>query len=78
MALEWWLWLEIKQFVMAITYEARASLLCKQGTEGEVPMTKIILAAVAALAVTIGALAITGAGDDRSSAPTTTTLPLQY
>jgi hypothetical protein len=41
-------------------------------------MTKIILSVVAALAVTIGALTITGAGDDRSSTPTITTLPLLY
>jgi hypothetical protein len=47
-------------------------------TEGELPMIKIILAAVAALAVTVGTLAITGAGDDKSSALTMTTLPLQY
>jgi len=47
-------------------------------TEGEVPMIKIILATVAALAVMVGTLAITGAGDDRSSTPTMTTLPLQY
>jgi hypothetical protein len=41
-------------------------------------MTKIILSIVAALAVTIGALTITGAGDESSSTPTMTTLPLQY
>jgi len=42
-------------------------------------MTKIILTVVAALAVTVGALTITtGAGDDRSSTPTITTLPLLY
>jgi hypothetical protein len=41
-------------------------------------MIKIILATVAALAVTVGTLAITGAGDDMSSATTMTTLPLQY
>src|SRR5262249_44651193 len=40
--------------------------------------TKIILSVVAALAVTIGALTITGAGDDRSSTPTIATLPLLY
>jgi hypothetical protein len=47
-------------------------------TEGELSMIKIILATVAALAVTVGTLAITGAGDDRSGAPTIATLPLQY
>jgi hypothetical protein len=41
-------------------------------------MTKIILTVVAALAVTVGVLTITGAGDDRSSTPTITTLPLLY
>jgi len=41
-------------------------------------MTKIILYVVAALAVTVGALTITGAGDNSSSAPTMTTLPLLY
>jgi hypothetical protein len=41
-------------------------------------MTKIILYVVAALAVTVGALTITGAGDDGSSTPTITTLPLLY
>jgi len=41
-------------------------------------MIKIILSVVAALAVTVGALTITGAGDDRSSSPTMTTLPLLY
>jgi hypothetical protein len=41
-------------------------------------MTKIILSVVAALAVTVGALTITGAGNDRSSTPTMTTLPLLY
>jgi hypothetical protein len=39
---------------------------------------KIILTVVAALAVTIGALAITGARDDNSSTPTMLTLPLLY
>jgi hypothetical protein len=39
-------------------------------------MIKIILYVVAALGVTVGALTITGAGDDRSSTPTITTLPL--
>ena len=41
-------------------------------------MTKMILTVVAALAVTIGALTITGAGDDNSSTPTMLTLPLLY
>ena len=41
-------------------------------------MIKIILSVVAALVVTVGALAITGAGDDSSSTPTMTTLPVQY
>jgi hypothetical protein len=41
-------------------------------------MIKIILSVVAAVFVTIGALTITGAGDDKSSAPTMTTLPVQY
>jgi hypothetical protein len=41
-------------------------------------MIKIILSVVAALGVTVGALTITGAGDDRSSTPTITTLPLLY
>jgi hypothetical protein len=41
-------------------------------------MTKIILCVLAVLAVTVGALTITGAGDDRSSTPTITTLPLLY
>ena len=42
------------------------------------PMTKIILTVVAVLAVTIGALTITGARDDNSSTPTMLTLPLLY
>jgi hypothetical protein len=41
-------------------------------------MIKIILSVVAAAFVTVGALTITGAGDDKSSAPTMTTLPVQY
>ena len=41
-------------------------------------MTKIMLYVVAALAVTIGALTITGARDDSSSTPTMLTLPLLY
>jgi hypothetical protein len=41
-------------------------------------MIKIILSVVAALGVTVGALTFTGAGDDRSSTPSMTTLPLQY
>jgi hypothetical protein len=39
-------------------------------------MIKIILSVVAALVVTVGALTITGAGDDRSGTPTMTTLPV--
>jgi hypothetical protein len=41
-------------------------------------MIKIILSVVAALGVAVGALTITGAGDDRSSTPSMTMLPLQY
>jgi len=41
-------------------------------------MIKIILSVVAAVFVVLGALAITDAGDDKSSAPTMTTLPVQY
>ena len=41
-------------------------------------MTRIILTVVAALAVTIGALTITRAGDDSSSTPTMLALPLVY
>jgi hypothetical protein len=41
-------------------------------------MTKIILSIVAALVVMVGALAITGAGDDKSSTPTMIAFPLQY
>jgi len=41
-------------------------------------MIRIILSVVAALFVTVGALTITGAGDDKSSAPAMTTLPVQY
>jgi len=41
-------------------------------------MTKIILTVVAALAVTVGALTVTGAVDDSSGTPTMTTLPLLY
>jgi hypothetical protein len=41
-------------------------------------MIKIILCVVAALVGTVGALTITGAGDDKSSTPTMTTLPVQY
>jgi hypothetical protein len=41
-------------------------------------MIKIVLSVLAALVVTVGALTITGAGDDRSSTPTMTTLPVQY
>jgi hypothetical protein len=45
---------------------------------GETYVLRIIISAVAALVVTVGALTITGAGDDKSSTPTMTTLPLQY
>ena len=41
-------------------------------------MTRIILTALAALAVTIGALTITGAGDDSSNTATMLALPLVY
>ena len=41
-------------------------------------MTRIILTVVGTLAVTIGALTITGAGDDGSSTPTMLALPLLY
>ena len=41
-------------------------------------MIKIILAVVAALVVTVGALTITGAGDDSSSTATMLALPLVY
>jgi hypothetical protein len=41
-------------------------------------MTKIILYVVAALALTVAALTITGAGDESSSTPTIATLPLLY
>ena len=41
-------------------------------------MIKVILSGVAAIVVTVGALTMTGAGDDKSSAPTMTTLPVQY
>ena len=47
-------------------------------TERGNPMTKVILTVVAALAVTVGALTITGARDDNSSTPTMLTLPLVY
>jgi len=49
-----------------------------QRQKGGDPMIKIILSVVAALVVTVGALTITGAGDDSSSTPTMITLPLQY
>jgi hypothetical protein len=69
----------IEQFVTAITAKARHSGYTKGSTtERERPMIKIILSVVAALVVTVGALTITGAGDDRSGTPTMTTLPLQY
>jgi hypothetical protein len=48
------------------------------GQKGGDPMTKIILTVVAALAVMVGALTITGAGDDSSSTPTMLALPLLY
>jgi len=41
-------------------------------------MNKILLAVVAALAVAVAALTVTVAGDDRSSTPTMTTLPLLF
>jgi hypothetical protein len=41
-------------------------------------MIKVILSVVAALAVAVSALTATGAGDDRSSTPTMTTLPLLF
>jgi hypothetical protein len=68
-----------RAFVIAITAKVRRSgytgvLRQKRGD----PMTKMILTVVAALAVTIGALTITGAGGDNSSTPTMLTLPLLY
>jgi hypothetical protein len=66
-------------FVIAITAKVRRSgyTWVHDRKEAE-PMTKIILTVVAALAVTIGALTITGAGDDNSATPTMLTLPLVY
>jgi hypothetical protein len=72
---------EIDHFVMAITAKATHTGYTKGAestTEKERPMIKIVLSVLAALAVTVGALTITGAGDDRSSTPTMTTLPVQY
>lgn len=71
---------------MAITFQAlfvmvatrkRGFVIAITAKEAD-PMTKIILTVVAALAVTIGALTITGAGDDNSRTPTMLTLPLVY
>ena len=65
----------------AITAKARHSGYVSRRVhdrKGEDPMTKIILCVVAALAVTVGALTITGAGDDKSSTPTMATLPVLY
>ena len=66
-------------FVIAITGKVRRSgyTWVHDRKEAE-PMTKTVLTVVAALAVTIGALTITGAGDDNSSTPTMLTLPLLY
>ena len=74
------LWLTIAQFVTAITAKVRRSGYAKwvRDKKGGDPMTKIILTVVAALAVTISALTITGAGDDSSSTPTMLALPLLY
>ena len=72
--------LTIAQFVTAITAKVRRSgytttrVHYRKGDS----MTRIILTVVAALAVTIGALTITGAGDDSSSTPTMLALPLLY
>jgi hypothetical protein len=75
--------LTIAQFVTGITAKARRSAYTTSRVHdrkgvGPMTKTKIILSVVAALAVTIGALTITGAGDDRSSTPTIATLPLLY
>jgi hypothetical protein len=72
---------KITQLVTAIT--ARAShggytTSRVHDRKGRDPMLKIILCVVAALVVTVGALTITDAGNDMASAPTMTTLPLQY
>ena len=74
------LWLTIAQFVTAITAKVRRSGYTTtrvHDRKGD-SMTRIILTVVAALAVTIGALTITGAGDDSSSTPTMLALPLLY
>ena len=70
---------KIEQFVTAITAKARHRGYTTSCTmkKGETLMNKILLAVVAALAVAVGALAVT-AGDDRSSTPTMTTLPLLF
>ena len=71
---------KIEQFVTVITAKARHSgytMARLYDGKGET-MIKIILSVVAAVFVTIGALTITGAGDDKSGAPTMTTLPVQY
>ena len=66
-------------FVIAITAKVRRSGYTWVHDRKEAdPMTKIIFTVVAALAVTIGALTITGAGDDNSRTPTMLTLPLVY
>jgi hypothetical protein len=73
-------WLTIAQFVTAITAKVRRSGYATtrvHDRKGD-SMTRIILSVVAALAVTIGALTITGAGDDSSSTPTMLALPLLY
>jgi cyclopropane fatty-acyl-phospholipid synthase-like methyltransferase len=49
-----------------------------RGIQAEFAAVKIIISVAAALVVAVGALTVTGAGDDRSSAPTVTTLPSQY
>ena len=72
--------LTIAQFVTAITAKVRRSGYTTTRVDyrkGD-SMTRIILTVVAALAVTIGALTITGAGDDSSSTPTMLALPLLY
>ena len=73
--------LTIAQFVTAITAKVkRNGYTDNQGPhdrKGD-SMTRIILTVVATLAVTIGALTITGAGDDSSSTPTMLVLPLLY
>jgi low temperature requirement protein LtrA len=68
-----------RAFVIAITAKVRRSgYTLVHDRKGAEPMTKMILTVVAALAVTIGALTITGARDDNSSTPTMLTLPLLY